>query len=90
MEKLDEHISDFTNYLLGKLRINFENYYISLKEENLEISSNPFISCLLGFYLKNKVNVILVASQENLIHYSTINKKFVRRKKIKQNNFLIL
>ena len=77
MEKLDEHITDFSNYLLGKLNINFNNYFISIKEEHLDISANPFISTLIGFYLKNKFNVILIASQENLIHYSTINRKFV-------------
>ena len=71
------HISDFTNIILGKIQINFDNYFLLVKENDLEITANPFISSLIGFYLKNKVNVILIASQENLHHYSTINKKFV-------------
>jgi len=77
MEKLDMHISDFTNIILGKIQINFDKYFLLVKENDLEITANPFISSLIGFYLKNKVNVILIASQENLHHYSTINKKFV-------------
>lgn len=77
MEKLDKHISDFTNILLGKIQINFEKYFLLIKEENVEITANPFISSLIGFYLKNKISVILIASQENLHHYSSINRKFV-------------
>jgi len=78
MEKLDKHISDFTNILLGKININFEKYFLLVKEEDIEITANPFISSLIGFFLKNKTNVILIASQESLNHYSAINRKFVR------------
>ncbi len=78
MEKLDKHISDFTNILLGKIQINFDKYFLLIKENDVEITANPFITSLIGFFLKNKTNVILIASQENLHHYSSINKKFVR------------
>ena len=77
MEKLDKHISDFTNILLGKIQINFDKYFLLVKEDDIEITANPFITSLIGFYLKNKINVILIASQENLHHYSSINRKFV-------------
>jgi hypothetical protein len=59
------------------MNINFEKYFLLIKEEHLEITANPFICSLIGFLLKNKKNVVLIASQENLIHYLTINKKFV-------------
>lgn len=77
MEIIDQYVPEFSNYLLSKIPINFNNYFILLNEENIYTSANPFISLLISFYLKNNTNVILIASQESLNHYSTIAKKFV-------------
>ena len=73
MENIDTHFSDFSNILLGKININIKNYFLLIKEENIYITANPFICSLIGFFLKNKTNVIFIASQESLNHYSSIN-----------------
>jgi hypothetical protein len=81
MELIDQYVPDFKNYLLNKVNINFENYFLLLNEENVFTNANSFVSTLISFYLKNNKNVILAASQESLNHYSMIMKKFVIIKK---------
>ena len=78
MEAIDIYIPDFTNYLLNKIPINFNNYFLLIKEENTLISANPFLCLLISFYLKNNINVILAGVQESLNHYTTILKKMVK------------
>jgi hypothetical protein len=77
MESIDKYVPDFSNYLLTKLQINFSNYLLFINEENIYTNANPFICSLIAYYIKNDMNVILIANQESLHHYSTIAKKFV-------------
>jgi hypothetical protein len=78
MELIDKYVPDFTNFILGKTNINFNNYFLLLSEENVKITSNSFISVLVPYLIKNNTNVILVVNQESLHHYATIAKKFVK------------
>ncbi len=77
MESIDQYVPEFSSYLLSKIPINFENYFMLLNEETIKTTANPFICLLNAFYIKNGINVILVGCQESLNHYSTISKKFV-------------
>lgn len=79
MELIDKYVPEYINMLTGKVPINFENYFLLLTEDNINISANPFVASLIAFYLKNNINVILISSQEPLHHYSTVCKKFVRK-----------
>jgi hypothetical protein len=78
MELIDKYVPDFSNILLGKTLLNFNNYFLLLSEENVKISANPFISILIPYLIKNNTNVILIVNQESLHHYSSIAKKFVK------------
>jgi hypothetical protein len=78
MELIDKYVPDFSNIILGKHNINFDNYFLLLSEESVKITANPFISILVPYLIKNNTNVILIINQESLHHYSTIAKKFVK------------
>lgn len=82
IETIEKYIPDFTNYLTNKIPINYQNYTLLLTEQTINTSSNPFICCLISFFIKNNINVILVAGAESLHHYSNVLKKCVRRIKI--------
>ena len=90
METLDQYLPSLSSFLLNNIpslnNTNTSNTnkppinsssIITLLEESLTISSNPFISLLIHFYLKHSTNVILLSSREPLSHYSTILRKFV-------------
>ncbi|MCQ2815865.1 MAG: hypothetical protein MJ252_01235 [archaeon] len=87
MKTIDTYIPDFTSILLKNnqnKKTNESNsneyknpYFLSLIEESVLISSNQFLTLLLGFYLKNNKNVILVSERENLNHYATLLRKLV-------------
>ena len=78
MESINKYIQNFTSYLLLE-NINNSNAHnfisISLIENSIEITSNPFLSLMLNFYLKNNFNVIFISEREYLNHYSTISRK---------------
>jgi len=77
IESIDKYIPDFSNYLSGKAAINYRNYLLLLNEQTINTSANPFICCLISFFIKNNIHVILASSSESLHHYSNILKKCV-------------
>jgi hypothetical protein len=78
IETIDKYIPDFSNYLTNKTPVNFKNYLLLLNEQTINVSGNPFICSLISFFIKNNINVILVAGAESLHHYSNVLKKCVR------------
>ena len=77
MESIDKYVPDFSNYITGKIEINFPSFTWLISEENIKTSSAPLIATLIPYYLKNNLNVILIVCQESLHHYSTISRKYV-------------
>ena len=78
MESINKYIQNFTSYLSLENINNPNNknlISISLIENSIEITSNPFLSLILNFYLKNNFNVIFISEREYLNHYSTIQRK---------------
>jgi hypothetical protein len=64
MESINKYIQNFTSYLTLENINNPNNknlISISLIENSIEITSNPFLSLILNFYLKNNFNVIFIS-----------------------------
>lgn len=75
MELLDNYVPDFTSILLGQKPLSSSNYSVVISESDANISANPLISLLVGFYIKNGVSVVLMSAENALIHYTAICKK---------------
>ena len=76
MELLDKTIPDFSKYLTLEKLINYDSYMGLVSEDSFNSNATSFIASLLPFYLKSNFNVIFIACNESLIHYTAIARKY--------------
>jgi len=79
-EVLSKFIPDFHLENMERDKEISKSLIMTLFEEKINISSSPFISFILEYYLKhndkNKYKVILLGEKESLNYYSVIGRKF--------------
>jgi hypothetical protein len=79
-EVLSKFIPDFHLENMERDKEISKSLIMTLIEEKINISSSPFISFILEYYLKhndkNKYKVILLGEKESLNYYSVIGRKF--------------
>ena len=79
-EVLSKFIPDFHLENIERDKEISKSLIMTLIEEKINISSSPFISFILEYYLKhndkNKYKVILLGEKESLNYYSVIGRKF--------------
>ena len=79
-EVLSKFIPDFHLENMERDKEISKSLIMTLTEEKINISSSPFISFILEYYLKhndkNKYKVILLGEKESLNYYSVIGRKF--------------
>ena len=79
-EVLSKFIPDFHLENMERNKEISKSLIMTLIEEKINISSSPFISFILEYYLKhndkNKYKVILLGEKESLNYYSVIGRKF--------------
>jgi hypothetical protein len=76
MEHIDKAIPDFSKYILNQKNVNEKTFNILISENSFNSNSTIFIGSLIAYYLKNDFQVIFCGSNEGLIHYNTITKRY--------------
>ena len=93
-EVLSKFIPDFHLENLERDKEISKSLIISLIEENINISSSPFLCSILEYYLKHNTNndkkIILIGEKESLNYYSAIERKLGINLLKKENNFIFV
>lgn len=75
IEFLEKIIPDITKILLEEKKVNSENFIGLVSENTYKSNSTAFIASLIPFYLKSNFRVIMLGTNEGLIHYANITRR---------------